>query len=389
MKATLTTLTPVHIGNGVTYNKGIDFIQIGDRIAIVDEKKVLDVIGKENISQWVAVIEKFNPETDFKKQPLLDLLENRGKSINDLTLISSRICQLKSKNNSSSQLKEQHRSPMKGMEIPGSSLKGAIKTGVLDHLVEEKYYDFSVSDIKFEREDRRTGQKRVDWKFDTVDRKIFGNTANEKSTRFIQVGDIYFPEIASQVHEIRILNIEGDEWRFKGGQHFLIEAIPTGVSSGFHLKLDHLLLESNIEKYPNLWPAMKISFLKDGIQGFCKIMNNVTASLVDWEMEVMENQPLNDEGEKMLDGYEAVQNEIEQLKQNEFILRIGANSGWIFMTAGWWRRFTDKFTTDEFSDIRKKIQKKNYHDMDLWPKTRKISSSGQIFGFVKVSLFPE
>jgi hypothetical protein len=56
------------------------------------------------------------------------------------------------------------------------------------------------------------------------------------------------------------------------------------------------------------------------------------------------------------------------------------------MTAGWWRRFNEKFSSDEKIDIRKKIQKKNYHDMELWPKTRKISSSGQIFGFVKITL---
>ena len=41
MKAKLTTLTPVHIGNGTTLNKNIDFIQVGDKIGIVDEKKAV------------------------------------------------------------------------------------------------------------------------------------------------------------------------------------------------------------------------------------------------------------------------------------------------------------------------------------------------------------
>ena len=193
MKAKLTTLTPVHIGNGITYNKGLDFIQRDEQIGIIDEGKVLELIGRENIRQWVSLIEEYDPDKDFKKQPLLDLLAGRGFKITDLREISSRICQLKNKNNSSSQLKEHFRSSLYGITIPGSSLKGSIRTCVLDDLIDKKYYNFSVSDIKYEKGKTATGHPKVDWKFDTVDRKVFGPTANEKSTRFLQVGDIHFP----------------------------------------------------------------------------------------------------------------------------------------------------------------------------------------------------
>jgi CRISPR type III-A-associated RAMP protein Csm5 len=387
MEATLKTLTPVHIGNGVTYNKGIDFIQKEGFIGIIDEIKVLDLIGQDNIKHWVTAIEKFNPETDFKKQPIIDLLEARGIILSDINKLTSRSLILKHKSNNSSQLKEHFRSPLTGLVIPGSSLKGSIRTCIMDNLVENKVYTFNIHDIKNEREDRKTGGVKIDWKFDTVDRKLFGENANLKSTRFIQIGDIHFPGIEAEVYEIKILNKEYDGWRFKTGQQFLIETIPAGAESVFHLKVDNQLLDRNTNQTPNKWPPNRVTFLYSGARGFCKLINEVTTSLIEWELDVLENENLNSQGEVMLDGYEQILKEIEQCEPNEFILRVGANNGWVFMTAGWWRRYTeDGFSYKDLVNLRKKIQKRDYSEMGIWPKTRKISSTGQIFGFVKVIL---
>jgi len=385
MKATLTTLTPVHVGNGVTYNKGIDFIQLQDKIGIIDEMKFLSWIGKENINQWVSVINNYNPDIDYKTQPILDLLTRRGKMISDLMDISSRVNPLISLNNRSKQLKEQFRSPLSGITIPGSSLKGALRTAILDELT-QKHFNFHVSDIKYEKYDRRKDQMVISWKFDRLDKKIFGETANDKSTRFIQCGDIHFPEIKSEIHEVKILNYEEDEWRFKAGQHFLIEAIPAGVSGCFTFKRNTSLFEQNKKNQPQKWPKESTHFLMGNIQDFCDMINRVTAELIEWEFDVLENESMIMEGTYMLDEYEKILNLFENLNSNEFIVRIGANSGWIFMTAGWWRRFWDDFSDDEKVSIRKAIQKKRYPDLDFWPKTRKISKEGIPFGFVKVTL---
>lgn len=389
MRAKLKTLTPVHIGNGVTYNKGIDFIQKGDYIGIIDENKILGLIGHDNIRHWVAAIDKFNPETDFGKQPLVDLLESRGISITDLNQLSSRIIKLKNRNNHSSQLKEHFRSPLTGIVIPGSSIKGSVKTCILDNLIENNNYKFDIHDIKNEREDRRSGGVKVEWKFDAVDRKLFGDTANDKSTRFLQTSDVHFTGLEPEVEEIKILNKERSGWRFKSGQQFLIETIPTGAESEFQIKINHLLLKRNHHYNPGKWPSEKVAFLEGGTQGLCELINGVTTSLLEWELDVLENEVLNPEGEIMLDGYEQILQDIEKCEPNQFIIRVGANSGWVFMTAGWWRRFTENgFSDDELASVRKKIQRRDYSDMDLWPKTRKISSNGQIMGFVKVT-FPD
>lgn len=385
MKARLTTLTPIHIGNGTSYNKGIDFIQKDGKIGIVDEKKVLQLIGPDYISHWVASIERYNPDIQQNTQPLLELLKDRGFRDIGLDQISSRVCKLKSNESRSTQLKEHYRTGLGDLTIPGSSLKGALKTMILQYLIDESRYSFDLKDIKNERTNLR-GETRVDWKFDTVDKKLFGDNANEKSTRFIQIGDILFPGVQSVVHEIRILNRKVEGWNFKPGQHFLIETIPRRMTAEFQWKLNFELLSANKSKYPNLWKNDKIDFLTGSVEDFCTKIWNSAKSLIDWELELLKNEELDEAGESMMDEYLQISKLMEECADNEFIIRVGGSNGWIFMTAGWWRSF-DKELGEDFAKIRKVIQKKAYPEEMIWPKTRKISHEGHVLGFVKVALF--
>jgi CRISPR type III-A-associated RAMP protein Csm5 len=385
MKARLTTLTPVHIGNGTTYNKGIDFIQKDEKIGIVDEKKVLQLIGPEYIGQWVAAIERYNPDIHQNKQLLLELLKDRGFEDIRLDQISARISKLKSLNNRSTQLKEHYRAGLGVLTIPGSSMKGALKTMILDYLVGENRYSFNISDIKHERNYGRN-EVKVDWKFDAVDKKLFGADATEKSTRFIQIGDVQFHGVHSVVHEIKILNRYEDDWGFKTGQHFLVETIPPGKTTEFQWKLNHDLLNANKQKYPALWKEEKIDFLKGSVNDFCSKIWNSSKNLIDWEINLLKEEEFNVAGESMKKLYRQISNLMEECADNEFIIRVGANSGWMFMTAGWWRGFNEELG-DDYSKIRKVIQKKEYPEGMIWPKTRKISNEGYVLGFVKVALF--
>lgn len=383
MKAKLQTLTPIHVGNGTVYNKGMDFVQIKDQLGIVDEMKVLDLIGRENISQWMQVIEKYDPLRDINRQPLLDLFAGRGISIDSVSDISSRKLKLKAVNNHSSQLKEHYRTAIKGACIPGSSLKGALRTAIWDDLTSFDDFQFDPKSIKYEKQ--FAGKIKVKWKDEKVEKRLFGENANEKSTRFLKIGDIHFEGSLTEAHEVKILNIQGNSWRFKEGQHFLVEAIPVGQEAIFQVNLDKQLMDRNKEKHPDKWESPKLDYLEDGLEGLCSLVNNYTKSLLEWELETFSDEDLPDEGVLMVERYEDLLSEIARLSDSEFIIRVGGNNGWIFTTGGWWRRFTDEFNEEDLMQLRKEIQKKSYTNMALWPKTRKISSSGQIFGFVKVS----
>jgi CRISPR-associated protein Csm5 len=371
MKAILNTLTPVHIGSGITYNKGIDFIEKDGKIGIIDTEKILEIIGTGMIPEWVSRIENYVPGHKDTGQALLDLLKSRTGANLQPERISSRICTLISINNRSYTLKEQYHTAILGPCIPGSSLKGALKTALLNDAV-------LLEDFTFERWDIQNGEN--------IDTKVFGDNANEKSTRFLKIGDIQFKDIPTEVHEIRLLNIVGDCWQFKPGQHFLAETIPAGATAGFRMKLDSQLLNRNIEKNARKWDEQKVYFLIDGITEFCETINCTTKELIDWEIDELDNQEMPEEGYEMLEEYHKLRNQINNLEDNEFIIRIGGNSGWKFTTAGWWRNFHDDIPSELWNNLRKKIQRRDYGDMEIWPKTRKITSSGNLLGFVKITL---
>ncbi|HQH18489.1 MAG TPA: type III-A CRISPR-associated RAMP protein Csm5 [Bacteroidales bacterium] len=383
MKATLTTLTPVHIGNGTTYNKNIDFIQSGKNIGIVDEEKVLQIIGEENIHQWVASINKGG-------DAFILLLKQRGWTEDKLDAISSRIDNLINLNNKSTQLKEIYRTPIKGITIPGSSIKGSIKTAVLNSFMSNEFLaNTAVNDLKKwkEKKDPNTGKlipTNVKWSDAKIDKKIFGQNANEKSTRFLKVFDAHFGEIQANVYEMQILDAFHDGWRFKQGQQVLLEAIPSGSIADIDITIDTLLLNKNRQLNPSLWSNDKMHFLLNGINGLCKIVNDFTKSLIKYDYNSLKEESLSDAGITMLNNAVEIHKIFKTLGENEMILRVGGNSGYLFTTGQWVENKGFEISPEDFQNLRKNIQKRDYSDMDIWPKTRKISTDGQVFGFVKI-----
>lgn len=371
MKATITTLSPVHIGNGTTYNKNIDYFQKGSEIGILDEEKVLAFIGEDNIHQWVSAIERGGDAVP-------NLLKSRGWRENDLNSVSRRTIALANPDNKSTMLKEHFRTALSGVCIPGSSLKGAVRTALFNHLADGAFLSaLTIDDLK---------DKRNRFNADKLEKLLFGNNANEKSTRFIKFRDVHFKSLKTEVHELRILDAFEEGWFFKEGEQILVESIPAKAVTDFDIIFDYKLLELNSSKNSMLWPDNKISFLTKGIPNICKIINSFTSTQVEVDFNDLKNENLED-GEDILEKYREIFNECNSCSENEFVIRIGGHSGYIFTTGRWVEDSRLDISDDDFTHLRKTIQKREYHDMDLWPKTRKISTEGQIFGFVKVKIF--
>lgn len=385
MKATLTTLTPVHIGNGTTYNKNIDFIQSGKKIGVIDEEKVLKILGTENLHQWVSAINRGGH--DF-----INLLKQRGWREDDLESISVRVDNLKTPDNQSNELKEAYRSPLKGLSIPGSSIKGAMRTAILNHLLtEDVFKQLKPEDLKIQKEkwNNHSGRKeRYDvWTDSKIEKKLFGENANEKSTRFLKVRDAYFENTQPDVYELRLLDSFYEYWAFKEGQQSLIETIPAGIKTETDIIIDEKMLSENIKQYKNKWPDNKIAYLKKGMNGLCRIVTEFTKQCCGYDYNHLYDEQI-DEGHEILEQLDKIYNTCENAAENEMIFRVGGHSGYLFTTGQWISMSNESILLpqDDFNALRRNIQRnKDYSDMEIWPKTRKIASNGQIFGFVKIS----
>lgn len=385
-KATITALTPVHIGSGVTYNRDIDFVMENNKVFFIDPAKVLNALGgSDYVQQWTQQILSGTPLLDF-------LRKNRGLSINPDD-IADRSSLLKTPDFSSTQLKEQYRVSLKGACIPGSSLKGSLKTAILNFLLDDKTLNsIKPTDLFEEKKRWRNNQQTIvrDWNDKVIEKRFFGNTANNKSTRFLKVGDIHFENLMTEVYEMKILNLEYDRrtsdyvWLFKPGQQLLVETIPAGSVAGFQLTIDHHLLERNLELQKI---RARTDFLESE-QKLCEVINHHTRSLIEYEIDDWERESdeLNDAGLEMIQQLKELLEMFDSISPNEAILRIGGHSGWTFTTGGWVKNLNEEsIPADDYRLLRKQIQKKIYDNLDLWPKTRKMNPEGGLFGFVKIS----
>ena len=125
-KMKLETLTSLHIGSGNMLQKDSDFVFGKDAedfsvVGVIDPRKVLALVGEENIDAWTVAIENGRSTNDIVKQyaPNATIADY---SLHTIDSYLSRTPQ---------QIKEFIRDGLDRPYIPGSSIKGAIRTAVL------------------------------------------------------------------------------------------------------------------------------------------------------------------------------------------------------------------------------------------------------------------
>ena len=120
-------LTPVHVGSGKELMANTEYLYFKDQqlLTVIDEKKVLKIIGEENITEWVNIIRQNKSLKDYllvRKNDLVPAdIEKRSMNV-----FGTNIARHKT-------LKEQFHDGRQISMIPGSSVKGAIRTAIVSH----------------------------------------------------------------------------------------------------------------------------------------------------------------------------------------------------------------------------------------------------------------
>lgn len=377
-KALITTITPVHIGNGVKYNHKLELVYENNYIYIIDPEKIYNLIGDKGIDKWVNAI---NNGLSIK-----EFLKNRKFNIEDIAL---RKCELVNQIKKEKELHEQIHTPFLGPYIPGSSLKGAIKTAILDYITDknENLNKIKLDDIK----------QNNKWQFERADKILFGEEPHFKSTRFIKVGDAFFTNSKTKVYFSEALNAniteDGTIWYFNGAISNLYEAIPENSEALFQFSIDENLFKLNEKYKEEKWKNIDINFLKNDL---IKIINEAIKKNIKKELEYFNKSSNSNEVVKYISYIEKVNDIANNLKENECILRVGSGSGYNFMTLRWIDKlqfFKPLNKNKNYAELRKAIQKnkknKDYRNEELWPRTRKISINGIPFGFIKITILSD
>mgnify|MGYP003292235894 FL=1 len=364
------TLTSVHIGSGEVLQIGSDFVKgkMGNNyvLAVVSPEKVLDLIGEEHLQDWVVAIERkestgnvvkrFAPNAkveDYAKRIVLEWSEAHERDT----------------------LKEHIHNGQGKPYIPGSSIKGAIRTAILASLAE------NVNDAERKIDVSANGKKKTN--ANKVEKELFGSDPNNDVFRFLQVGDAYFGECYTVSLRMVNINERTSKIFWDKSKSQMIEALPSEDITRFEMKLNVEGYNKSKEKWSTIGDLPNIM---SSYESLFEAINNHTIRLLDFELEYWKERSDRDDSDKVecyLEKIESIKNEAQNCgKGKECVLRIGHGSGWNFITGGW-ARDLDNFESLVVPVSRPNNQ--NYSEYDF-PKTRRVDDVCELLGFVKLSL---
>lgn len=370
------TLTPVHIGSGEFLQNNLDFIcgkdKNGDKwLYVIDDRKVLELIGTKHLDDWVAAVQR--------QQSIKELMQRFAPKAFPEDYSKRQIWVYNTPADKDTLLKECIHDGRGTAYIPGSSIKGAIRTAVVAEEVPNAYVPASAVGQDIIGKGKLSASK--------VEQRLFANRNNsylDSQTdifRFVQVGDAFFPDSEVDFKMIN-LNIREKQPIVDKTKSQFIEAIDMGNESSFTLNLKTDMLDFVKKKDPNatgsLPEAMK------NIEALFRLVNCHTASLLQSEKDIWKDYENDDE--LVVTYRENLDKLLKQTKDcgaKSCILRIGYGSGWRFITGAWAENADDGVYNMIVNKARPGNDKYTQYD---FPKTRRLALKGAVLGFVKLTL---
>lgn len=374
-KVKIQTITPVHIGSGNFLRHNSDFVvwsEDGESyIGIIDPKKMLSIIGVEHLNDWVMLIERNGDTKEFMK--------NKG-GCSTPEEYAQRIIYNSAHVKPNDTLKECIHDGMGRAYIPGSSLKGAIRTAILATIAHNQsgLENLAVS------VNPKNGKKKVS--ASAVEQKLFGGDPNSDIFRFLHIGDAYFGECEISSRIINI-NIREKENLIDESKPQIVESIYTDDESCTQIKLDTRYYEWARKHWPQnaKKPLGTMPDEMSSLATLFSLINAHTKNLVEDEIAYWEDVQDGDYygAEEYIERMQEVLNAVKSCKEGkECILRLGHASGWRFITGAWTEQLRN-FNSDIVPASRP--NNKVYTEYDF-PKSRRIDEASDVLGFVKMTL---
>lgn len=376
-------ITPVHIGSGDELLPGTEYIsfQQEGKVAVVDPRKILDIIGEENIQQWVSLIDK--PNGDL----LNDLLIVRRPDVKSED-VASREIMVSGQIPSREKIKAQIFLGRPYLPtIPGSSLKGSIRTAVLNFLIKENpAFVSQEKNLGRERRGRMNyGDANIQAHYLAPKRRTNYKVDPQKDLlRLLRIGDAYF-DTQTELKKSKVVNEYRNGWDEKRQLSSYFECIPTGSRASIFISIPDDLKNATLGSKQL---ETSLDFPVYNSKSLFKLINRHTLFILEKEISFWEDENNPIVLEDYLDHLNVIKQIGESCKESECILRVGAGSGWDFMTGGWARdkdKFGDYILSDRtWINLKNSLRIGRYSDDVSFPKTRKLIQKGIPFGFVKL-----
>lgn len=418
MKFRVEALTPIHIGTGEILSPDFDFLPLKriQMMGIVESEKVFQQIGSENIDRWVNAIDK--------EEKILEFVKQWSPKTNAEDLVGRKIWinhqkpfdKLAVKQNAELRLAFQN--PIQeGACLPGSSLKGAIRTALLtNHIDISRQEEIAFPNDKSQLSSVERGEER--WNDKSLAHHFFGPNVKSDYLRLLQVGDFSFKDSELVLAEV----IREDKKGYLSMYKMLgiwLECIPKGAFAEGRLKFDgHKLARIKSENEKILAKRSNGEEIEDkkvfqmpvpdwNWDDFLTDVNYYTDYKLDQELVRFSNKKLPTgahnlkiELNKLRAGVNRLIDAAKEDKPNRersCILRCGFGSGYHGMTGSWQKDTLNKKEHNELVAYLRALHPNNHGngkkskepDNRDYPCTRRMCQNGIPFGFLKLTMIDD
>ena len=331
-----------------------------------------------NIDKLGSILGKDTKSVQFWSDAIMNgsassFIKDRIKENQIHSITKRRIKRIANSNMEQGTLKEFMHDGLGKPYLPGSSIKGAIRTIVMSSLARKM-----IAERLKKENDRKKwikiiqGIESEQLHFEAYTPKGKRDTGPSSDIfRFFSTGDAFFDNgVEIAVKQVN-LNITQRDSLLDNQKTQVVEAIKPNVSSHFRLKI-----EEDFYCYSGI----------EDIQELFKIINDHTYNLLCDEIDFWgKGEGSRYTGQdNYLDQLDIILDMIEECQPNECILRIGQASGWRFVTGAWLEDIDKQYFNNV---IVPKCRPKNVLYQNYpFPKSRRIDSSSNVFGFIKLTI---
>jgi CRISPR type III-A-associated RAMP protein Csm5 len=342
-------MSPLHIGNGEILSPYTDYIYD-------DKNGTIYVMDKRKIE--AALFELENNETVLDEY-INKLINIRGGHVNyslkqfleEHQIDYKSLAKVIIKTNADIKFEEIHEQLKSASRpyIPGSSIKGAIRTALLFHHRKQSGYSIDQALVDL------FGDKSLKKDKAPNGEDIFGKT-DKDILKFLHVSDTTF----LKPNEVEVVKTFRFDLNKKSGTiPITLEVIPEGKKLEFRLQCKARSAYHSLEQ-----PFSYLFENQGGEKKILQLVNQFTKYFLESELRLLQKQKI-----KELDGlisfYERLLNTAEQFEkeQNGAVLRLGSGKTFLDNT------ITNLFSQDDLNQLRKKLRLGTYHP---FPKTRSV-----------------
>lgn len=363
-------LSPVFIGAGDTWQQNLDWLYDSQskKVVLLDEEKLFQIIGEKNIERWVAYI------SSNRKKPLLEFLRGfRPRcEVADLAKETKELLSYDWQPE-----REIHRLVRSGNGralLPGSSLKGALRTAYFVHLLSENKELATNSSIIKDR--------KLKFKDNGLSCRLFWGggekpTMNFDLFRLVQLGDLSFEHSGIGVCQVISRNAEG-YWDDRKDLSNFYEYLAPGQKAFTRLKVRSELAQAAAGQFRNAEALNARAILQKAHEHSLRSLSKELA------LAEEKGDSLPRKAAGWLASLRSFKEQALAMGENQALIRVGAGTSFLGTTGGWQADYWSE------TDMRKLAFQsrhgRNKNDKLPFPRSRKLGPEGVPLGFVKLSL---